>query len=305
MVKAAERAGAIGASALQVFADNPTAWKRRQAPPSELPAFRQRLDELDIRPLAIHAAYLINLAGSDPEFRRRSVEVLASDLAVAPSYGARYVNVHVGSHRGSGVDEGTARVGEGVASALAAAPQGRDAALVVLENSAGGGDGFGTDVPELADLLEAVAAHGADAERIGFCLDLAHLWGAGHRISEPEVVDALLAEFDRRIGLERLVMIHVNDSRSELGSRADRHEHVGAGSIGERGLGHILRHPALDGVAFILETPGMEEGYDAVNVARARRLAAGLPLEPLPPEAFRTSRGSRTRRGQAGPADDA
>ncbi len=303
MVRAVERAAAIGATALQIFADNPTAWRRRAAPPAELPTFRQRLVDLDIQPLAIHAAYLVNLAGSDPGFRERSIEVLASELRVAPGFGARFVNVHVGSHRGSGVATGTARVGEGLARALGDTDPGLDAPTVVLENSAGGGDGFGTTVPELADLLEAAATHGADASRIAFCLDLAHLWGAGHRISEPDVTDALLEEFNRRIGLGRLVMIHLNDSRAELGSHADRHQHLGAGLIGEAGLGHFIRHPRLAGTAFLLETPGMDEGYDAVNVARARQLAAGQPLGPLPPEAFETTGRSRSARGGAGPTE--
>ena len=115
----------------------------------------------------------------------------------------------------------------------------------------------------------------------------------------PGAIDGWLASFDAEIGLERLALIHLNDSRSERGSRQDRHEHLGAGRIGERGLGHLLRNPDLAAVPFILETPGMSEGYDAINLDRARRLVAGESLPPLPAEAF-TIKGSRTR-GSAPP----
>ena len=286
MVKAVERAHVIGADALQVFADNPTAWRRRAEPPTEGPAFRARLVELDIRPVAIHASYLVNLAGPEEDFFGRSVGVLAGELRAAPGFAARFVNVHVGSHRGAGVAAGTARLADGLALVLAEVDDGPAAAMLVLENSAGSGFGLGSDVPELADIAAAAAARGVPQARVGFCLDAAHAWAAGIDLSEPAETDVFLADFDRRIGLDRLVMIHLNDSKSECGSHLDRHEHLGAGRIGVPGLRHLLRHPALAHVTYYLETPGMDEGYDAVNVARARDIAAGRPLGELPPEAL-------------------
>jgi deoxyribonuclease-4 len=294
MVKAAERAREIGADALQVFGDNPTAWKRRQAPPADLEQFRARLVECDISPLAIHGAYLINLAGPDDDFYERSLEVLRHELTAGRAYGARFVNVHTGSHRNTSLRAGIERLALGVDRVLREVDESEDAPLLVLENSAGGGGGIGVTVPELADIAEAISARGIDERRVAFCLDVAHAWAAGHRLSEPEETDRLLDDFDRLIGLRRLVMIHLNDSKSELGSRLDRHEHVGAGQIGERGMTHLLRHPALEDTAYFIETPGMDEGYDAVNIARARRLIGGQSLEPLPPEAMNL-RGSRSR----------
>lgn len=296
MVKAVDRANEIGADAIQVFADNPTAWRRRTEPPRELPAFRDRLVALDIAPVAIHAPYLVNLAGPDETFFARSVSVLAHDLRAAPGFLARFFNVHIGSHVGAGVEVGIGRLADGLQLALAENDVGPDAPLVVLENSAGGGSGLGTDVTELAAIAEAIAVRGIPGERVGFCLDAAHAWAAGIDLSRPDAIDALVAEFDERIGIERLVMIHLNDSKSERGSRLDRHEHLGAGRIGATGLAHLLTHPALAHVAYFLETPGMDEGYDAVNVARARDLAAGRPLAALPPGAL-TVRGSRSRTG--------
>lgn len=296
MVKAVERAHAIGADTIQIFADNPTSWRRRPEPPRELPAFRERLTELGMGPVAIHAPYLVNLAGPDETFFGRSVAVLAHDLRAAPGFRARFLNVHIGSHLGSGVRTGVARLAEGLRLALAEVKDGEDATMVVLENSAGGGYGLGTDVAELAEIAEAAAARGIADERLGFCLDAAHAWGAGIDLADPGATDAFLAEFDTRIGLDRLVMIHLNDSKAERGSRHDRHEHVGAGRIGALGLAYLLCHPSLGHVTYFLETPGMGEGYDAVNMSRARDLGAGRPLPVLPPEAM-TVRGSRGRTG--------
>lgn len=243
MVKAVDRAHAIGASALQVFADNPTAWRRRTEPPRELQAFRERLLVHDITPIAIHAPYLINLAGSDETFYARSVQVLSHDLRAAPGFMARFFNIHIGSHLGSGTAVGTARVAEGLRLALAEVDAGPDATMVVLENAAGSGYGLGVDVTELAAIAEAIDVLGVPAERVGFCLDTAHAWGAGINLADPASTDAFLADFDARIGLGRLAMVHLNDSKAQLGSRLDRHEHVGAGRIGATGLAHVLCHP--------------------------------------------------------------
>jgi deoxyribonuclease-4 len=302
LLRLADRAAEIGATAVQIFSDNPTAWRRREALPPEVPAFRERLVELDLRPLSIHAAYLVNLAGSDDTLFEKSVEVMRHELTNAPAYGARFVNVHAGSHRGTDSEAGMARLVEGLARALSDAPGGPDAPLVVVENSSGGGDAIGVTIEELAAIGEAAAARGLD-RRLGFCLDTAHLWGAGYDISTVEEVDRVLAEFDRLIGLPRLAMIHLNDTHSGLGSRHDRHAHLGDGHIGTAPLAYLLRHPALAGVAFYLETPRMEHGYDAVNMARVYDLVAGRPLTPAPAEeAAAAPRTSSRRPGSAHPA---
>ncbi len=300
MVKAVDRAHAIGAGALQVFVDNPTAWKRRQDPPAEGAAFRARLTDHDIAPVAVHASYLVNLAGPEEDLFGRSVGVMASDLRAAPGFSGRFVNVHVGSHRGAGVQAGIARLVDGLALVLAEVDGGPQAAMIVLENSAGSGFGLGVDIDQLAAIADGAAARGLPAERIGFCLDTAHAWAAGIDVSQPDAIDAFLGDFDARIGLDRLVMIHLNDSKSELGSLVDRHEHLGAGRIGVSGLGHLLRHPGLAHATYYLETPGMDTGYDAINIARAHDIAAGRPLEVLPPEAMNLP-GSRARTGPARP----
>lgn len=293
MLEAAERAVEIGATALQVFSDSPTTWTRRSEPPPDLAAFRARLAAAGIAPLVIHGSYLINLAGEIDELRRRSIELLAAELEAATAFGARYLNIHVGSNRGgspeTAIDRLVAGLGEALALAGAAGP-----VAVTLENSPGSGGALGADLDGLSAIADALDSVGVSRRSVAFCLDTAHAWGAGHDLASPAATDEFLAEFDGRIGVDRLALVHLNDSRSERGSRLDRHEHLGAGRIGEAGLGHLLRHPLLAGATFILETPGMDAGYDAINLERARALLRGEPLARLPAEAFALG-GSRTR----------
>ena len=301
LVRAADRAAAIGASAIQVFTDNPTSWHRRTSLPDELDAFRERLAALDIAPLSVHAPYLVNLATSDPEAADRSVDLLVSELQVASAYGASFVNVHIGSHRGAGVDAGVARLADGVCRVLDGLAGQAVEVTIVLENSAGNGFALGSTVEELATINAALDRAGVERGRVGFCLDTAHLWGAGYPIDDASGVDEVVAAFDGALGAARLRMVHLNDSRSERGSRSDRHEHIGGGRIGTAGLRRFLEHPALGHVAYFLETPGMDEGYDAINIRRILDIAAGRPLPALPPAAFET----RSARGRSAPAETA
>ena len=299
LVRAADRAATIGASAIQVFVDNPTSWRRRPTLPPDLPEFRERLAAHDIAPLSVHAPYLVNLAGPDEDTWERSIELLVNELRVAAAYGAAFINLHTGSHRGTGADEGTARLAEGLRRVLEAADDDSGSVALVLENGSGSGFGLGASPDELGAIACAAASLGVRSERLGFCLDTAHLWGAGFSVDTGGGVDELLAAFDAQVGLDRLRLIHLNDSRSAVGSGSDRHEHLGAGRIGAAGLARFLVHPGLAHVAYIVETPGMEEGWDEVNLARARALAAGEPLDPLPEAAFHT----RSARGRAAPPE--
>lgn len=300
-MKAARRARQIGCTALQVFSDNPTAWRRRPQPPADAAGFVEFCRREGIGPIAVHASYLLNLAGSEEPFASQSREGLLHEMQRAPAYGASLVNVHVGSHRGDGGTAGLHRVAVAVRSILPESPAG---VRLVLENSAGGGDSVGATIEELAELLIATGDIG---QRLAFCLDTAHLWGAGYDMATAEGALAVLDRFSELIGLERLALIHLNDSKSARASRTDRHEHLGAGQLGPAGLAAVLRDPRLRGTTFIMETPGMDEGYDAVNLRRARLLYAGsMPLPRLPPGAFRLDRRSTRRfsRSRGGPTVD-
>ena len=286
LLPAARRARQIGATALQIFSDNPTAWRRRPEAPARAPAFVDYVTRHDIGPIAIHASYLINLAGSHEPFASQSRAGLAHELQQAPAFGSRLVNTHIGSHRGGGREAGIQRIVDNVDAVLADSP---DGVTLVLENSSGGGDNLGSRLEDLAAIQERVKESG---ERLAFCLDTAHLWGAGYDISTTTGANDVLDGFDRLIGLDRLALVHLNDSRSELGSRTDRHEHLGAGRIGPEGLAAFLRDPRLASKTFMLETPGVDEGYDAVNMRRALLLFTGERLPELPPRAFRLNRRS-------------
>jgi deoxyribonuclease IV len=299
LLRAAERARAIGATAVQIFVDNPTAWRRKPEPPPEVDEFRRRLAQAGIVRIAVHASYLINLGSPDPDFWERSIDTLGAELSMALAYGASMVNVHIGSHLGRGMAEGIDRVGAGVARVLADAADVQELPVLVLENSAGAGGTLGATIPEIAEVLAAAERHGADGQRIGVCLDTAHLWGAGYDLADPGAIDHLLQDVDAELGGGRLRMMHFNDSRASRGSRQDRHEHIGAGMIGTTGLAHLLTHPSLAAIPTFLETPGMDAGYDGINLERVRSLIRGERLEPLANQAF-TTRSGRPRK-QAAP----
>ena len=287
-MRAARRARQIGATALQIFSDNPTAWRRRLEPPADAAQFIDFCEQHGIAPVAIHASYLINLAGAAEPFAQQSLEGLRHEVQRAPGYGASLVNAHVGSHRGEGPEAGLRRIAVVVRAVLADAPPG---VRLVLENSAGGGDTLGSRIEELAAILEAV---GGSAPQLAFCLDTAHLWGAGYDISTPDGAAAVLDRFDALIGLDRLALIHLNDSKSALGSRSDRHEHLGVGRIGAIGLAAFLRDERLaTHTTLVMETPGVDDGYDAVNLRRAWLLHGGADTLPiLPASALRLRRRS-------------
>jgi deoxyribonuclease-4 len=287
---ALERTRVVGATAIQVWADDPTAWRRRTEPPAGLDAFRAGLADLGVAPLAIHAPYLVNLATPDPVLWERSIQMLASELRVGVHWGASLVNTHIGSHRGAGIAAGVSRTSEALARILDAVSPGPEVPRLVLEVSAGQGDAVGASIEELGAILDAAARHGVDLARTGVCLDTAHLWGAGARLDAAAGLDQVLADLEREVGIEHLAMLHLNDSRVGRGSRTDRHEHLGAGRIGARFFRDLLTHPRLAGVPGFLETPGMDSRWDAVNMDRVRQLIAGTPLPELPPGAFEVRR---------------
>jgi len=287
LLPAARRSRQIGARAVQIFSDNPTAWRRRPEPPSDAAAFVAYAARERIEVISIHASYLINLAGSAEPFASQSRAGLIVEMQRAPQYGATLVNTHIGSHRGVGRETGFRRIIDSVRAILAESPP---SVRLVLENSSGGGDLLGSRLEELAAILEGV---GDGGDHLAFCLDTAHLWGAGYDVSTVAGATAVVDRFEELIGLHRLPMVHLNDSRSLLGSRTDRHEHVGAGQIGAVGLGALLRDPRLGDATFIMETPGADEGWDAVNLRRAWMLWNGAESLPeLPPKAFRVNRRS-------------
>ena len=270
--EALRRAREIGAEVIQVFPGNPRQWRRAPLSVEELAASGRDLRRAGI-PLFVHSIYLINLASPDPQLAERSSTALAHALAFGALCGSAGVVTHVGSHRGEGFERALGRVSDSVSRAFdLARRQTADvgpAALppLLFESAAGSRNSVGGSVVELARLL------GVAPGQSGVCLDTAHLFAAGHQIHTAEGLDRYFDELDGSVGLRRVGLVHLNDSRSEFGSRADRHENLWEGRIGRAGLALWVGRPELRDVAMVIETPGFDErGPDRRNLMRAKRL---------------------------------
>ena len=255
-VKAAEIARQLGCNTIQIFASNPTGWRPTAGDPASFPAFAQAARDCGLDPVVIHAAYLINLGSPDEVIWEKSVSLLRWTLQRGALLGASYVVFHTGSHRGSGVDAGLARIAEGIALIL---PETPPEVMLLLENDVGAGNSLGHNFEQIGMVLNVLPQY---QERLGVCLDTAHLWGAGHDISNASSVQQLLQHFDDIIGLNRLKIIHLNDTEMALGSHRDVHARLGEGIIGEEGLRALLTDPRLDHVAVLLETPIKTDEHD-------------------------------------------
>lgn len=248
-VKAAEVARALGCNTIQIFASNPTGWQPPTGNDANSAAFAQAARRLDLDPVVIHAPYLINLASPDEVIWEKSISLLRWTLQRGPLLGARYVVFHTGSHRGAGIEAGIARIAEAIRRIL---PETPPQVMLLLENDVGAGNSLGHSFEQLRDILALLPEY---QERLGVCIDTAHLWGAGHDISTAEATRQVLDQIDATIGLQRLYVIHLNDTAMTLGSHRDVHARLGDGILGEEGLRALLLDPRLQHTAVILETP--------------------------------------------------
>ena len=247
--RAVERAHATGCDTLQIFTKPAGQWRARALPPDEVNAFRARAAELGIRPIVAHASYLINLAAPDPDLRRRSIGALTGELDRADALGLAGVVLHPGSYT-TGTEHGGLRlVAAAIEEVFESRPPG--GAGLLLEHTAGQGTNLGHRFQHLSVLLDANAA----TDRLGICLDTCHLLAAGYDIATADGYARTLDEFDERIGLSRLQVLHLNDSKHPCGSRKDRHDHIGQGCVGLEAFGRLVRDPRLAAVPMILETP--------------------------------------------------
>jgi deoxyribonuclease-4 len=266
---AANAARSMGNNALQLFTRNAMGWTAKPITDTAAAAFRESVEAASIEFVVVHALYLANLASPDETLRRRSLDAIAEELGRAQRLGIPWVVMHPGAHRGGGTARAVERIGRGVAEALGAVDPNRGEVGLLLENTAGAGTALGASFSEIAAILECAGVGG----RAAACLDTCHAFAAGYDLRTPRAVDALVEAFDRDLGLDRLMLIHLNDSQGRLGSRIDRHEHLGRGRIGRVGLAALLRHPRLGGVPWILETPKEMDGRldaDDVNLAWVR-----------------------------------
>jgi deoxyribonuclease IV len=265
--KAVDRGVEIGADAIQLFVQSPRAWRFPRHDAADLERFRERRAEAGIGGVIVHALYLINLASPNEDFYEKSVITLQQTVATACAIGAEGVVVHVGSHQGAGFDAALERIVPALTSCLELCD---GETWLLLENTAGAGDTIGRSVDELATIIERLDRHPS----LGICLDSCHLYASGYDVTDRDALERLIVEVDRSIGLPRLRALHVNDSKTPLGSNRDRHDNIGEGLIGEK-LGVFLGHPTLQGLPALLETPGPDgHGPDANEVRKLRELHA-------------------------------
>ena len=281
--KALENAHAFGMDSVQLFAQSPRTWRFPDHDPADLEAFRARREELGTGAVAIHAVYLLNLASTKADFYEKSVDTLSKTVDAACAIGAEAVVFHVGSHQGAGFDAGLDRVVPALAQALERCD---DTTWLCMENTAGTGDTIGRSLEELAALYEALDHH----PRLGVCLDSCHLFASGYDVTDPDALDGVVKQLDALIGLDRLRVLHVNDSKTPLGSNRDRHDNIGDGLMGNK-LAVFLGHPKLQGLPALLEVPGADgHGPDLEQMTKLRKL-----YENATKQSART-RGKKARR---------
>ncbi|MEX0800195.1 MAG: deoxyribonuclease IV [Dehalococcoidia bacterium] len=257
--KGIDLAETIGAEAIQIFCGAPQAWKRKIYKPGEVETYQARVAETGIGPAFVHGVYLVNLATDNPEHLQKSLDALVHDMNACHTLGVKGVIFHLGSHRGAGYETVFQQVAESVRKVVDASPQDT---WLILENSAGMGGAIGSTFEELGRIIE-----GAGSERVKVCLDTQHAFAAGYDVKSKGGLNAAMAEFDAKVGLDRLVAVHANDSKCPLGGGLDRHENIGEGHIGLDGFESIMSHPAFKDVPFLLEVPGFDKaGPDKRNV---------------------------------------
>jgi deoxyribonuclease IV len=261
-----DRAVAIGADALQLFAQPNRAWRFPDHDPAVLASFRERREEVGIGAAFIHALYLLNLASENPDFYEKSTTALRRSAETASAIGAEGVCFHTGSHLGGGLDGSLDRIAAALEPALEACS---GPTWLLVENTAGSGGTIGRSVDELATIVDRMGKH----PRLGLCLDSCHLYASGYDITDRDELDRLLEEVDTRIGLDRLRCLHINDSKAPLGSNRDRHDGVLAGLMGER-LGVFVGHPDLQELSAVIETGAADRAPGASDITALRDLHA-------------------------------
>jgi deoxyribonuclease-4 len=280
LVKAHARGAESGSEAIQIFNQSPRMWRPVVYKDDDIAEFNRLMAEGPVRAVVIHAVYLINCASNEDEIRSKSIASLTHALRLGDAIGSAGVVVHPGTLKGKPLEDGLALAGEAFREVLAES----DKCPLLLENTAGAKGTLGRSFAELAELVE----RGGGGDRIGICLDSCHLLASGFEVRTPDAIAAVLDECDSAVGLERLQCLHVNDSKSELGSNRDRHASLTEGEIGADGLAAFLSEPRFEELPVCLETPGPGGGIGRPEVELARKLREkGLAL--------RAGRGGRTK----------
>lgn len=265
---AIERGIALGCEAIQIFNKNNNQWKAFELKPEVVQRFKSSLQSSNLHPVVSHASYLINLATSDRALWEKSRDSFAEELERCDRLGVPYLVVHPGSHMGAGEEVGIARVAQALNEIYA---RRKFKCVTCIEHTAGQGKHIGYRFEHLA----AIRKQMRDKKKFGVCLDTCHLVAAGYDFSTPEKYAAMMQAFDKLVGLKTLKVVHFNDSKTPLGSRVDRHTHIGHGTVGKNGFRAFLTDPRLAEIPGLLETPTDGTGKDEKrNLAALRKLVA-------------------------------
>ena len=262
--RAIDRAVEMGCNTLQMFSRNPRGWRSRKLDSEVVRRFRVKLKESEIWPVFIHTSYLLNLASPKMDVYQKSTEVLKDELSRAAELSVPYVVTHLGSHLGHGKRNGFKRIVDAINESFSAV---ENNVVLLLENTAGTRNSMGSSFED----IEYISSRIEDRKRVGVCFDTCHAFAAGYDLVSRGAVEHTLQRFDDVVGLENLKLMHLNDCKGGLGSKLDRHEHIGMGKIGERGFRNILKSK-LGQLPLILETPVDERRNDAENLRKVIEL---------------------------------
>jgi len=260
-----DRAEKKRCNTFQMFSRNPRAWQSRRLTSKEIESFKTKLSRSEMWPIIIHTPYLLNLASPKESVYHKSIKVLQDELQRAGKLGVPYVVTHLGSHLGYGKREGLGRIVDAIDDAFSTV---RNDVVLLLENTAGSKNSTGSSFEDIGHII----CRAEERSRIGVCFDTCHAFAAGYDLVSKGAVEHTLRRFDDIIDLDELKLVHLNDSKGGLGSKIDRHEHIGMGKIGETGFTNILKS-RLGQLPLILETPIDHRRSDVENLRKVRELA--------------------------------
>jgi len=258
LYKSIQRAESIGATAIQIFASSPRGWRFKPFLEQDVDKFSSFRRESNVSTVVCHGIYLVNLGGKE-ELLEKSIQSLIEHLTAAHQIGAKGVVFHSGSHKGVGFEQIFSQATKAIKTVLESSPVDTE---LIIENCAGMGAQIGASFEEIGAMISEVSD-----ERLKCCIDLQHAFAAGYDIGNSDSIDQVIEDFDSHIGLNRLSVIHANDSKVPFASGVDRHENIGDGHIGIEGFKTIVNHPSLKNIPFILEVPGFDgKGPDKRNI---------------------------------------
>ncbi len=264
------RAEKLGCNTMQIFSKNASTWREKVLKTQEIESFRDNLKKSNISPVFIHTSYLINLASPSEELYFKSIAAFLEEMKRAELLLVEpYLIVHPGAHRGAGEEYGMQRIIRALNLIFEKSVELNLRTRILLENTAGSGTNLAYTFRQLKRMVEGAG----DSQRIGgLCLDTCHAYAAGYDLTGKEGLEQTLEEIDQNLGLGQLKVIHLNDSRYPLGSRKDRHMHIGKGYIGLEGFQELVNHKYLKDLPFILETPKISEQDDGENISLVKSL---------------------------------